>query len=501
MFGWVWTIAPLWWFVLAVSGGLLLLIVGWWGRRIGDEPRCRKCGYILLKLPTTICPDCGTDFAKRKPRRGVRKVRPIALIAASVVLLSTISPALWVWRNAAWRTQAPVWLLLSAIDFGDRKSWSELDARVRLGDALTDPQLREIARRALDAQRSAPLHSGRLRVWLDALGALDQKNMLTDTEWAEMLRQSVRELEFKARARCRADRPWPTELRVVYTAPPGTVSIWKLRAWIPGSATPVVDAPLGSVNVDRDLILMWLQAAHERPPTTGEHRQTSLVNHEIPVGEHVLEVELTTTPEFIDAPATTFGGYRFFSFAPSQRARLLDDAVGAASPRSVGVNATFEQLPSPTIKRTLQQRIVVVPAGSDGDLDIVSGPQAVQTVRESLRPVLVEVQSGTRDEGLVTRRFEATIRAHGSVPWTLAFHVRVRVDDAEEPVCHFVYSPIHGAQTLDAPRPDWSRLQGKTVELMLIPDPEPIRRTLDLTYFAETVVLDPLLLAPAPVRQ
>ncbi|MDX2198863.1 MAG: hypothetical protein SF069_07815 [Phycisphaerae bacterium] len=325
--------------------------------------------------------------------------------------------------------------------------------------------------------------------------------MLTDTEWAQMLRQSVRELEFKARLRCRADRPWPTELRVVYTAPPGTVSIWKLRAWIPGSATPVVDAPLGSVNVDRDLILMRLQAARERPPTTGEHRQTSIVSHEIPVGEHVLEVELTTTPEFIDAPPSTFGGYRFFSFAPSQRARLLDDADGSASHRSGGINATFELLPSPTIKRTLRQRIVVAPAGSDDDLDIVTGPQAERAVREFLRPVLVEVQSGTRDEGVVSRHFEATIRAHGSVPWTLAFHVRARVDNTEELVSRFVYSPIHGAQTFDAPRRDWSRLQGKTVELLLIPDPEPIRRTLDLTFFADTVVLDPLLLAPDPLRQ
>jgi rRNA maturation endonuclease Nob1 len=28
-----------------------------------EEPRCRRCGYLLLRLSSDVCPECGTPVA------------------------------------------------------------------------------------------------------------------------------------------------------------------------------------------------------------------------------------------------------------------------------------------------------------------------------------------------------------------------------------------------------------------------------------------------------
>ena len=41
----------------------IFLTIGLRGRRVGTEPRCRKCGYNLTGTSEGKCPECGTNIA------------------------------------------------------------------------------------------------------------------------------------------------------------------------------------------------------------------------------------------------------------------------------------------------------------------------------------------------------------------------------------------------------------------------------------------------------
>lgn len=54
--------------------GLVLIDLGWRGRRIGDHPTCRKCGFDLSGLAVGIgpCPECGRTLDTPAPPPGAR---------------------------------------------------------------------------------------------------------------------------------------------------------------------------------------------------------------------------------------------------------------------------------------------------------------------------------------------------------------------------------------------------------------------------------------------
>jgi len=47
--------------------GLILLRVGFFPKRRGDTPYCRKCGYNQTGAPSATCPECGAD-SQNPPR-------------------------------------------------------------------------------------------------------------------------------------------------------------------------------------------------------------------------------------------------------------------------------------------------------------------------------------------------------------------------------------------------------------------------------------------------
>lgn len=72
--------------------GLVLLIRGLRGRRVGAEPRCRRCGYDLTGGAGERCPECGA--ALDRPRavvQGRRRARRTLVIVGGALWIATLA--------------------------------------------------------------------------------------------------------------------------------------------------------------------------------------------------------------------------------------------------------------------------------------------------------------------------------------------------------------------------------------------------------------------------
>src|SRR5688572_21811885 len=108
--------------VAALAGlllaGLIVLMIGWRGRRIDDHPLCRKCGYDLLGCAQAAnCPECGRDLRRRGRaiRIGHRRRRWVVTSMGLMMLLLAlggggvmVSGTL---RDFDWNTIKPLSLL------------------------------------------------------------------------------------------------------------------------------------------------------------------------------------------------------------------------------------------------------------------------------------------------------------------------------------------------------------------------------------------------------
>src|SRR5438552_5497377 len=78
--------------IAALLSGVWLLVIGVRGRRVGDHPHCRRCGFDLFGLPNTSsrCPECGANLTVRRSTvTGARRSRSFSLgIGLLLALLS-----------------------------------------------------------------------------------------------------------------------------------------------------------------------------------------------------------------------------------------------------------------------------------------------------------------------------------------------------------------------------------------------------------------------------
>ncbi len=495
MFDWVWSISPLWWLSIALGVGTLLVAIGWRGRRIGDEPRCRRCGYILSELPSPICPECGVDSSRRKPRRGVRKVRAIPLIAGVLVLLTSISPAVWIWQSTNWRGQAPLSVLKIAMDFGDAKAEPELNARVQSG-LLSSDQIRALADRALAVQETAPIDSPRLTVWLKLLSNLDLSDKLTDEQWERMVKQSVRNIRIRVRERnrrgwalpieCEVDAPAPSHARIsvslsIRTAPP----------------------PMSAIPMWRDPFALQIPFAR---PQTAPHTVRALerVFHNLPIGARSIDVDVDA---FYEPYPYGRGVANLECFArPSDRTQLrtvrhresspqrLLLAIGERNPNAKLISANIEAC---TIRRSLTAQTEIIDAASDDDIVPLHG----ETVREQLRAALrVEAAFSQRKyEGFLmdSPTYEIpAIRLSQPLPFAAAFKVRAIYKGKKLDIGEFWF-PAGSSSGFE--QFENTRLRDMTdepIRLELIPNPNLARRDVEMQYAAETIELGPIKLNP-----
>lgn len=83
-----------------VALGLLLALIGWWGRAL-PRSLCRRCRYDLSGLKVKVCPECGKD--PRLDSRPARRPRWWLIIAAVIVAGSIFgSRRFWILPAAKW---------------------------------------------------------------------------------------------------------------------------------------------------------------------------------------------------------------------------------------------------------------------------------------------------------------------------------------------------------------------------------------------------------------
>jgi hypothetical protein len=110
-------------------------------RRIGDEPHCRRCNYLLRGLQSERCPECGAVLSPAAIVHGERRRRwgafaagwlILALVGAMLVASSADSV-----RNIDWYEYTPMYFVLrdlnSAQPASVQRAWTELLRRDAAG--------------------------------------------------------------------------------------------------------------------------------------------------------------------------------------------------------------------------------------------------------------------------------------------------------------------------------------------------------------------------------
>src|SRR4051812_27458501 len=95
--------------------GAGLFFFGWRGRRVGDHPFCRRCGFDLFGKPddSRVCTECGSPLDRRRAIViGERRRRRWAIALGAALLVPAIA-ALSVFGYAAardtdWQSHKPV---------------------------------------------------------------------------------------------------------------------------------------------------------------------------------------------------------------------------------------------------------------------------------------------------------------------------------------------------------------------------------------------------------
>ena len=134
-----------------LTGGLLLLLAGLWGKRVGTEPRCRKCKYNLTGLTANRCSECGAWVDARAVRYGLRHRRWPALgCGLGLLLLGGAGAGTLMYGKAQqidWYQHYPFRLLLAYAGADDKAALDELLARLEQNQiaAASIPRLAELA--------------------------------------------------------------------------------------------------------------------------------------------------------------------------------------------------------------------------------------------------------------------------------------------------------------------------------------------------------------------
>jgi hypothetical protein len=178
--------------------GIVLLVVGVRGRRVGDDPHCAACGFNLrgLEVGTNRCPECGGETsAPEAVRRGVKRRRRTPLVAGLLLFLAAGVPlGLLGWRAGRefdWTPYEPTsWLIADVDGAGPTAPAARMQLLIRVGsDRSSQKDVDRIVDAALarQADRSKPWNA----TWADVIHEAAELKRLDDERFKRCLTQGI----------------------------------------------------------------------------------------------------------------------------------------------------------------------------------------------------------------------------------------------------------------------------------------------------------------------
>ncbi len=206
--------------VVLLGVGVALLVRGLVGRRVGEEPRCRRCGYIVHGIESGQCPECGLALVPGAVRAGVRVRRWRALGLGCVLLL--IGAGLGVAVGTGWAARTnfyqylPTGWVVKAAGRGSADAMTIVEKRV-IADEVKGAQLREVIETGL-AVHGAERSDVNTQRWVDLLAQIEKHVGMTKEQSERFCSQMFR-LEVFAPPRVVSGGHFNAELRPITRIP------------------------------------------------------------------------------------------------------------------------------------------------------------------------------------------------------------------------------------------------------------------------------------------
>ncbi len=182
--------------------GAVSIALGLRGRRMGDHPHCRKCGFDLFGKPenATRCSECGADLGRERAAVvGLKRRRTPMIVIGAVMVIAAAWASVVACRTVDWIRYAPATWLVDDM-MRDQGSYptaagDELERRLAAGSLWASTR-KGLASRILayHADPNAPWHIDAGNLLVD----LRRNGDVGDAAWESYLRNSV-ELDIAAR--------------------------------------------------------------------------------------------------------------------------------------------------------------------------------------------------------------------------------------------------------------------------------------------------------------
>ena len=179
--------------------GVLLVIAGLRGRRLGREPRCARCSYDLTGLTSERCPECGVTVGPKTTRQGLWRRRYGFLLAGGCLLVLELASVAALFRSMDILARAPFSVVMLTARMGETEALHELLDRYSR-HRLDEGELDDLADAALAAQ-TVSRSSVPQRIWGDLLQRLHDAGELSSEQRERLYERVVAGFEGETRSR------------------------------------------------------------------------------------------------------------------------------------------------------------------------------------------------------------------------------------------------------------------------------------------------------------
>ncbi len=276
-----------------LAAGLSLCIWGWFPRRTGVTPFCRKCGYNLTGTDLTSggarCPECGSDLNSERVVVGARHVRRgyirAGLMLGAVGLLGIGTVVASRWGLVNWYAYAPTWWVLRDARSSDadraRRAFGELAARLN-ARSLNARYYPEVIETCLAEQPRARLPS----TPADILATLYAVRALSETQQRQFF-ESMVQLRLRAASAVVGETPLSLRLVQRWTGPTRGFCTDVEATSLSQDGRPLTESAEAWIHghISATSMLWWSSGASRTTGELGAHELQTLARVRLHEGE------------------------------------------------------------------------------------------------------------------------------------------------------------------------------------------------------------------------